>query len=129
MKTINQSVLFRNVGPDDLYDAILNPKMHSIFTGAKATGTMKVGGKFTAFDGFISGTNTELVKNKKIVQQWTCTDFPEGHITKATFEFEKTKTGSKLTFTQTNVPEKNYADISNGWHEYYWNPIKKLLEK
>ena len=123
MKTIRQTVLI-DATAKELYGAILDPKIHAKFTGAKATGSMKVGGKFTAYDGYISGINLELEENKKIVQQWTSTDFPKDYHTEATFEFLPQERGTKLVFTQKNVPEKNYKDIAQGWRDYYWMPLK-----
>ena len=106
MKTIRQSILI-DATPKELYEAILDPKMHTKFTGAKATGSMEVGGKFTAYDGYISGVNLELEENKKIVQQWTSTDFPKDHMTEVVFEFLPQEHGTKIVFTQKNVPEEN----------------------
>ncbi len=126
-KTIRQSVII-NASPHDLYEAILDPKIHSEFTNSKATNTRAVGGKFTAYDGYISGTNLVLEKDKKIVQKWTSTDFPKGHFTEVKFEFRKEGKGTKIIFTQTNVPEENYKEISQGWIEFYWNPLKEMFE-
>jgi len=48
---------------------------------------------------------------------------------KATFYLEKIKDGTRLTFTQTGVPDEQYDEIRKGWHDYYWIPMKKMLEK
>jgi activator of HSP90 ATPase len=48
----------------------VDAKKHSAFTGAKATGEVKVGGEFSAWDGYITGRNLELEKGKHIVQEW-----------------------------------------------------------
>jgi activator of HSP90 ATPase len=129
-KTIRQIVLI-NASPHDLYQAILDPKLHSKFTNSKASGSMKVGGKFTAYGGYISGTNISLEKDKKIVQKWTSADFPKGHYTQVTFEFKaEGKTAGKvtnLTFTQYNVPEENYEEIKQGWIDFYWKPLKEMF--
>ena len=58
------------VKAEKLYKAWLNSKEHSLFTGAEATASPKVNGKFTAWDGYISGKNVELKPGKKIVQTW-----------------------------------------------------------
>ena len=129
MPNIKQTVIFKNATPKQLYEAILDPKKHTQFTGSKANGSMKVGGKFTAFDGYISGTNLKLIKDKKILQAWTSTDFPKGYVTEATFEFKKVSEGTKLIFTQSNVPVKNLKDIANGWKKFYWQPLQKWLDK
>ncbi|MBI4283715.1 MAG: SRPBCC domain-containing protein, partial [Chloroflexi bacterium] len=70
----------------------------------------------------------ELVPDKKIVQTWRASDWPEGHYSKVIFSLKEIKGGTHLTFTQTGVPEEQYEDIAQGWRDYYWAPIKKMLE-
>ena len=123
MKQIKQIVVFKAT-PEEVYDAVVDAKKHSKFSQSKATNNAKVGGKFTAYDNYISGENLKLEKGKKIVQKWTSTDFPKGHYTEVVFEFKKQGDGTKLIFTQNNVPDENYADIKKGWIEFYWKPMK-----
>ena len=127
-KTIKQSVNFKAT-PHEVYEALMDSKKHSKFTSSRASISRNIGGKFIAYDGYISGTNLELVPDKKIVQSWTCTDWSEGHFSKATFLLKKIAKGTKLVFTQTGVPEEFYEEISNGWHEHYWEHMKRMLEK
>ena len=125
---IKQSVIFKTT-PKEVYEALMDSKKHSKFTGSEAKMSNKVGGKFTAYDGWIEGENLVLVKNKKIVQKWRGADWPEGHYSKAVFLLTKLKEGTKLTFTHTGVPVKFVKAISDGWYEHYWEPMKEMLEK
>ncbi len=127
-KTISQSVIFKAT-PHEVYEAIMDPKKHSEFTGSKARINNKVGGKFSIYDGDIEGVNLELVPDQKIVQSWRYSDWPEGHYSTATFSLKKVSQGTQLTFTQTAVPEELYKDVSQGWRDYYWAPMKEMLEK
>ena len=104
-RTIKQSVTIK-ASPHDVYEALMDSKKHAKFTGGKATISRKVGGKFSAFDGYAEGVNLELVPDKKIVQSWRASDWPEGHYSKATFALKAVAGGTKLTFTQTGVPEE-----------------------
>jgi uncharacterized protein YndB with AHSA1/START domain len=61
-----------------LYDAWLDSKEHAAFTGGRAHVDPKVGGKYSAWDGYISGKTLLLRRGQKIVQSWRTTDFPEG---------------------------------------------------
>jgi hypothetical protein len=61
---IEQKVFFR-ASPDDVYDALLDPKKHADLTGSPATTSDKKGAKFTAWDGYVSGKNLELVKGRR----------------------------------------------------------------
>ena len=126
-KTVKQTATFKT-SPHEVYEALMDSKKHAKFTGDKATMSRKVGGKFSTFDGYSEGTNLELIPDRKIVQTWRASDWPEGHYSKVTFSFKEIPGGTRLTFTQTDVPAKQYDDISQGWRDYYWAPMKEMLE-
>jgi activator of HSP90 ATPase len=100
------------VSPHEVYEALMDSRKHSKFTGEEASISREVGGKFSAYGEYITGVNLELVPDKKIVQSWRGKDWPEGHYSKATFYLEKIKDGTRLTFTQTGVPDEQYDEIS-----------------
>ncbi len=127
-KTIKQSVTIK-AKPHDVYEALMDPKKHAKFTGGKAVISREVGGKFNVFDGYAEGTNLELVPDKKIGQSWRADDWLKGHYSKAAFEFKEVAGGTALTFTQTDVPAEFVDDIAQGWQDYYWKPMKEMLEK
>ena len=128
-KTIEQTVTF-NASAHDVYDALMDSDKHSRFTGAKATISRDVGGSFTAYDGYISGTNLELIPNTKIVQLWRGNDdgWAPGHHSTATFTLDEVDDGTRLTFVQSGVPEETFDGISQGWQEHYWSKMKSYLE-
>jgi len=128
VKTIKQSVTIK-AKPHDVYEALMDSKKHAKFTGGKAVISREVGGKFNTFGGYAEGVNLELVPGKKIVQSWRADDWPEGHYSKATFELKTVAGGTALTFTQTDIPEEFVDDIAQGWKDYYWKPMKEMLEK
>ena len=109
-----------NVSPDEVYDAWMDSKKHSAFTGAKAVSSKKKGGKYFAYGGYHDGVNLDLKRGKKIVQSWHASNWEKGHFAKATFIFSKTKTGTLVKFTHAGVPDYDYKSIANGWKQYYW---------
>ena len=128
IKTVTQTITFK-APPHDVYEALMDSRKHSKFTGDKASISRKVGGKFSAFDGYSEGTNLELEPDNKIVQTWRASDWPEGHYSKVAFTFKEIPGGTRLSFVQTDIPEKQFNDISQGWRDYYWTPMKEMLEK
>jgi activator of HSP90 ATPase len=70
--------------------------------------------------------NLEIRRGKKIVQTWRASDWPADHYSTVTFVLKPVKGGTRLTFTQTGVPDNQYAGIKQGWIEYYWKPMKAL---
>jgi activator of HSP90 ATPase len=126
-KTIRQVVTFK-AAPHEVYEALMDEKTHSAFTGGKAKISRKVGGQFTIYEGDIEGKNLELIPDQKIVQSWRYSDWPEKHYSTATFALEAVEKGTRLTFTQIDVPEDKYEDIKQGWKDYYWGPMKEMLD-
>jgi activator of HSP90 ATPase len=126
-KTIKQAVSFK-AEPHEVYEALMDSKKHSEFTGDKAVISGKAGGKWSAFSGYAEGVNLKLVKDKKIVQSWRSTDFEAGYYSKVTFDLAKTKTGTKLAFKHEDIPADQAAELKQGWIEYYWEPMKKFFK-
>ena len=127
--TIKQKVVI-SASPDEVYDAYVDPKKHSEFTGAKATGKAKVGGKFTAWDGYSFGKFLELVKGKRIVQEWQTTDWPDGlPPSKLEITLEADPKGTELTMVHCDIPADQEEELADGWMEYYWNPLKEYFSK
>jgi activator of HSP90 ATPase len=127
-KTIRQSVTLKG-SLHEVYEMLMDSRKHARFTGEKARISRTIGGKFTAYDGYINGINVELTPDKRIVQSWRGSDWPEGHFSKATFSLAEVKGGTRLTFRQAGVPEDQYEDIKQGWYDYYWKPMGELLAK
>lgn len=126
-KTIRQSVTIKT-SPRQVYAALMDSKKHGKFTGGKAVISRKVGGKFSVFDGYAEGVNLHLAPDRKIVQTWRASDWPKGHYSRATFALKKAASGTRLTFTQSGVPDRHYAAIKQGWIDFYWTPLKAMLE-
>jgi activator of HSP90 ATPase len=106
----------------------MDSRKHSEFTGSQVSISRNAGGKFSVYGGDIEGINLALVPNQKIVQSWRHSDWPKGHYSKATFLLREISMGTRLTFTQIGVPAEFYDDIRQGWHDYYWEPMKMMLE-
>jgi activator of HSP90 ATPase len=115
---------------EDVYEALLDPKKHSEFTGSKATGKAIVGGKFTAWEGYISGRNLELEKGKRIVQEWVTTGWPEDYPpSKLEFTFKEVDGKTELTMVHSGIPADQEEELKQGWIDYYWKPLKNYFEK
>lgn len=125
-KTIRQTATFK-ASPHAVYELLMDSKKHASFTGGAASISRKVGGKFSVSDGEIQGENLELVPDQKIVQTWRYSDWEVGVYSRATFALEQVGTKTRLTFTQSGVPDEHYEDIKQGWKDYYWTPLKELL--
>jgi len=128
-KTIRQKVIVA-AKPIEIYEAFVNAKKHSAFTGSKATGEGKIGGKFTAWDGYISGKFLELEEEKKIVQEWITTEWPEGYApSRFELTFREVKGGTEISMVHSDVPAEQAEELKEGWNEFYWQPLKAHFKK
>ncbi len=127
-KTIVQKIVFKNTTPKALYDLYMNAKKHSKVTLAPAKINNKVGEKYSAHGGYISGENIYLIKDRLIVQSWRTQEWDAKEID-STFIIELEPKGKNvvLHMVHANVPDKHADSIDKGWHSHYWEPWKKSL--
>ncbi len=128
-KTIRQKVTIP-ADPMKVYEAYMDAEKHAKFTGSKASSDPKVGGEFTAWDGYISGKNLELEPGMRIVQEWRSSDFPEGYAaSRLELTLKDAKGSTELTMVHSGVPVEIAEDIAQGWKDFYWEPMKKYFKK
>jgi activator of HSP90 ATPase len=128
-EVIRQKVIIE-ADPEEVYEAYVNPKKHAEFTGSPATGKAKVGGKFTAWDGYISGKYLVLEEGKRVVQEWKTTDWPAGYppsLVELTLKEKGRKT--ELEMIHSNTPAEKAEEYAQGWKDYYWKPLKEYFRK
>jgi activator of HSP90 ATPase len=129
VKTITQKVVLP-AEPADVYQAFVNARTHAAVTGAAATGSARVGGRFTAWDGYITGVHRELVKGRRIVQDWTTTQWPDGAgPSQVEFSFKAVKGGTEIRMVHSNVPAEQADSYRQGWIDYYWEPLKAYFRE
>ena len=129
VKTIKQEVIVPAT-PVEVYEAFMDAKKHSAFTGSRATCDPRVGGEFTAWDGYISGKNLELEKGKRIVQEWVTTDWPQNYPpSRLELNFKAIKEGTEISMIHSEVPAEQADDIKQGWIDFYWEPLKEYFSK
>jgi uncharacterized protein YndB with AHSA1/START domain len=125
--TIKQKAIIP-ASPKEVYDAYVDAKKHSKFTGSKATGKAVVDGKYTAWDGYIFGKNLELEDGKRVVQEWTTTDWVEGFgPSRLELTFKEVPGGTEISMVHSNVPKEQADEVAEGWVEFYWNPLKEYF--
>jgi len=116
--------------PDKLFDMYLDGASHTAFTGFPATIEPRTGCRFRAFDGMLSGTILHVEPKRLIVQTWRSANWPSAAIDSVlTLSFWPEKNGARIELVHINVPEEDFAGVSQGWEKYYWTPWRTYLEK
>jgi activator of HSP90 ATPase len=110
--------------PADIYKAWLSTKGHTAMTGSPAKVNGKIGGKFTAWDGYIFGTTLELIPDQFIVQAWRTSEFPnEVPDSLVEISLKEAKGGTKVTLTHSQIPAGQAASYRQGWEDFYFKPM------
>ncbi len=124
--TIHQEIEF-TASPESFYEALLDSKRFTAFSGRPAEINREVGGAFSLFGGHIVGRNVELVPNQRIVQAWRVVTWPEGVYSIARFEVKARGSAMLLIFDHTGFPEGLHEHLAEGWEANYWTLLKAYL--
>jgi len=108
----------------DLYDALTTSNMISVWSRSSVKDDARVGEGFSFFSGNVTGTYTRLVENKSVAMRWRQKSWPAAHHSNATIFLKQTESGVEMKLEQTGVPQQSVEATKQGWHNYYWNPMK-----
>jgi activator of HSP90 ATPase len=94
---------------------------------APVTISREVGGAFSAFGGYVTGRQVELVPNERIVQVWRAGSWDAGSYSIARFVLVEQGAETKIKFDHTGFPKGRAEHLVEGWRINYWEPLAKFL--
>src|SRR6266852_5078544 len=89
-----------HASPERIYQAWLDSEEHTRFTGGKASVESGIGGRFTAWDGYIEGTTIEL---------------------------EPGDDGTRIFLLHSEIPTGQGSQYEQGWKEHYLEPLARYF--
>ncbi len=114
----------------EIYDAWLDSEAHSDMTGSDAVMSDELGAEVSAWDGYITGRNLELVPGERIVQSWRTTEFDDDDEDSIiTITLEEADDGTVLTLEHSNVPDAQRSYEEGGWQSSYFDPMVAYFAK
>jgi uncharacterized protein YndB with AHSA1/START domain len=116
--------------PERVYAAWMDSGAHSAFTGSDAKIDPTIGGKFTAWDGYIQGRTIDLLQGRRIVQIWRTKEFPHGSPdSRLEIQLESAEGGTRLTILHSNIPEGQGERYKQGWTDNYFQPMREYFAR
>jgi uncharacterized protein YndB with AHSA1/START domain len=113
---------------DKVWRALVDPKVIGEWGGGPAKMNAKEGSKFSLWGGDIYGTNTKVVVNKLLKQDWfSGNKWKEP--SQVSFHLKQNGDNTEIKLVHTNVPDQDAKDIAQGWKDYYLGLLKDLLEQ
>ena len=113
--------------PEEVYWALTKAQSIQLWTGAEVEFTEEANTEFSFWEGDITGKNIEFDYGKKIVQQWYFGEDNEPSI--VTIKLHEDKKGTSLEFVQTNIPDEDFKDFTEGIEEYYLGGLIDFFEE
>ncbi|KAI0808480.1 activator of Hsp90 ATPase [Xylaria sp. FL0064] len=115
----------------ELYQTFTDPQRLAAFTRAapKRFDGAKVGSSWELFDGNVAGEYKELQEPTKIVQTWRLKQWPAGHYSQQTLNFDQNDVDgvTVMRVEWTGVPIGQEEVTKRNWDEYYIRSIKKTF--
>jgi len=140
-ESIHQEVALR-APPRVVYDALTTSEAFDAVTrlsdglalvtapGAKPTAISRsIGGSFTLFGGYITGLNLEMLPGERLVQAWRTQSWAPAAFSVVSFALAATPSGTIVSFDHRGFPDGQGSHLAPGWHEHYWTPMAKYLQK
>jgi activator of HSP90 ATPase len=116
--------------PTEVYTAWLSSQGHSAMTGSPARIDGNIGGKFSAWEGYITGTTLELTSDRRILQAWRTTEFPEDAPDSRLEILLEEKDGlTTVTILHSHLPIAQVEPYRQGWQDYYFKPMQAYFRK
>lgn len=126
MRTIKRSFHI-HAARAKVWQALVDPKLLRAWGAGPAKMSARTGAAFSLWGGDIYGKNLEVVKQKKLVQEW----FVKGWKAPSTLTISLTlaKMGTLVRLVQENVPDDEYKQYRDGWENSYFGPLRRFLEE
>jgi activator of HSP90 ATPase len=116
--------------PDRLFDMYLDPEQHAAITGAPVAIGPRPGTPFSAFDGVLTGRMLHSEPKRLIVQTWRSGRWPQTAVDSVLIlGFWPQDAGARIELVHVNVPDEDFAGVSEGWEKYYWAPWRSYLAR
>jgi uncharacterized protein YndB with AHSA1/START domain len=125
MSTIKQSYEM-NATPEQVFEALVNEEIIQNWSRDEAKMSPEVGAKFSLWGGQMFGTNLEVVKNKKLVQEWSYDQWEKP--SRVTFLLKASGDGTLVELLHEDVPEKSVKSITDGWSLYYLGAMQEMFK-
>lgn len=128
--TVTATDEFRTTA-EEMFQTFTDPQRIGAFTrGApRLFEGAKPGGKFSIFDGNVTGEFVTLESPRKIVQKWRLAQWPEGHMSSQEIVFDQNDvdkvTNARVTWS--GVPVGQEEVVKRNWDGYYIRSIKQTF--
>lgn len=123
---VQKTISYKGATPEKLFEIFMDAKKHGELIKARVTMNRKTGGKFSAFDGLVTGKNLLVVPHHLIVQTWRGSVWRKEDVDSIlVLRFDKTPAGAQINMVHAFLPPQ----FEERWDELYREPLRSYLKK
>lgn len=111
-----------------VWAALTDPEVIERWGGGPVVMAAVPGFEFSMWDGDIHGTVTAVDPERSLTEEWYSGDWASPSIATLTLSDEPGG-GTRVELAHTGVPDDEAAEIDQGWDDYYFGPLARLLEE
>lgn len=109
-----------------VWQALVDPELIKQWSGSDAKMSADEEQDFSLWGGDIWGTNTKVVPEQLLEQDWYGDKWDEP--SKVVIKLNDSNGVTLLTLEHSGVPDDEESSFDDGWRDYYFGPMKDLLE-
>ncbi len=111
---------------EKVWQALVDPKVIELWSGTEAVMSDIPNSSFKLWGGDIHGVNTEVIPNLMLSQDWYGGEWSKP--SKVVITLVAKNKGTMVNLKHWDIPEGEEKDFDEGWKDFYFGPIKELLE-
>ncbi len=111
----------------EVWRALTDPDLIEQWGAGPAVMKPRLDFDFELWGAEVWGKNIGVIPYKQLKQEWYTGDWEQPSI--VTFDLAGDSTQTTIMVTQDNLPDKEKNNFESGWEQFYFKPIKQLLEK
>lgn len=113
--------------PEEVYLALTKETSIQLWTGAPVDFKDEVGYEFSLWDGDILGKNIDFEYGKQLSQHWYFGEDSAPSIVQ--IKLHPDKKGTSLEFKQSNIPQEDFEEFTQGIEEFYLGGLEDFFEE
>lgn len=116
--------------PSAVFKALTDADLQMVWSGTMARGVSIAGGKFSVFDGQITGRYLDFQNGRRILEEWRTARWPR-NFPSSIVEITLAAKGEMtvVTLVQSLIPQGRSESIRSEWIDRYWKPLRAFFEK
>lgn len=116
-----------NASLNHVWQCLVDPDLIDQWGAGPAAMEAKVGAEFELWGGDIWGKNLEVVRNKRLKQEWYAGEWDQPSI--VTYELSSKGNQTIVQLNHDQIPDEEQKSLADGWEQHYFGPLKSFVEK